>query len=588
MFTLGFAFGYHDAGIAVLKNQEILGVYSEERFSRIKHDSAFPSKALDYAFKRHQITTDKISSIYYYENPALKLLRIAQSHKTSEEFWRYLMVRNKGNNLKNPIEKISEEVGVSQNIIKIVDHHISHLFSSLTMIEDNFINDDTYGLVIDGVGEFDTITGYKFCQQDGNFFPEKIFSSKLPNSLGLFYAAVTAFLGFEVNEAEYRVMGLAAYGEPTYIDDFLKIVAYDEKRGIILDTEYFDFEPRAIFPYSPAFIQTFGLPSSNSDNYVNQMDEKIGNRSDDFVRFSNIAASAQLCLTTRILDLINKKFPSNMSNLIYSGGVALNSKTNQEIYSKIDLRIIPDPGDGGNSLGAAAAGIFQENAVLAKFNTPYLGFDIGETNSETIRSEFKDWLTIEEKSNQEIYDAAVNSLANGEVIAWAQDRAEFGPRALGNRSILANPSISGMKDQVNKAVKFRERFRPFAPSILAEEVANYFELDSSKIIETKNSPLKYMLVTLTANDIAKDAFSACVHEDGTSRVQVVFKKDNPKYYSLLTSFYNRTGIPGLLNTSFNIKGDPIVNTLTEAIESFKKMNINTMFVNNLIIRKNNV
>ncbi len=588
MYTLGFAFGYHDAGIAVLKNQEILGIYSEERFSRIKHDSAFPSKALAYAFRKHQITADKISSIYYYENPALKLLRIAQSHKTPEEFWRYLMVRNKKNNLKNPIEKISEERGISQDMIKFVDHHISHLFSSLTMVEDNFINDDTYGLVIDGVGEFDTITGYQICQKNGNFFPEKIFSSKLPNSLGLFYAAVTAFLGFEVNEAEYRVMGLAAYGEPTYIDDFLKIVAYDEESGIVLDTEYFDFEPRAIFPFSPAFIKDFGLPSDNSDDYVNQMDEEVGNRSDEFVRFSNIAASAQLCLTTRILDLINKKFPHNMRRLIYSGGVALNSKTNQEICSKIDLRIIPDPGDGGNSLGAAAAGIFRKDAKLARFNTPYLGFDIGDTSPEAIGGECNDWLTIEEKTIQEVYDAAVDSLARGEVIAWAQDRAEFGPRALGNRSILANPSIREMKDQVNEAVKFREKFRPFAPSILAEEIANYFEFDFSKIDETQNSPLKYMLVTLPANDVAKDAFSACVHEDGTSRVQVVFRKDNPKYHSLLTHFYKRTGVPGLLNTSFNIKGDPIVNTLTEAIDSFKKMNIQTMFVNNFVIRKKNV
>ncbi len=586
MYTFGISFGYHDSSVALIKSNKILGVYSEERFSRKKHDFSFPQQSLEYVVNKYLIQPNQIDIACYYEDPISKLNRIYNQFETDQDFAQYLCNRIDKLELKNPLIEIANALQIPKSKVRYVDHHISHLFNSLTLFRP--IKDDSYELVaftLDGVGEYETASIYQIYSSHKKLNIQQISKSNYPQSLGLFYSAITAYLGFEVNDAEFKVMGLAAYGRPTYLKDLRKIISYSKQNGIYLDLEYFDFSPGALFPYKSKFIDLFGPPAPPSSSYVEEFTSKeCVSNNQDLSKYADIACSAQYVIN----EIIESIFVNNSGNsslpIIYSGGVALNSKVNYTLALKRRLLISPDPGDGGSSLGAASAAIFHETSTIPKFISPYLGYDINDDFIEESARKFHDIEYKDLSSIDELCASASAKLINADVIGWAQSKAEFGPRALGNRSILANPQNPEAQLFVNKAVKFREPFRPFAPAVLLESIELLFETSDIDYFMV-NNPLNFMLVTLPVKPLAYELIPACIHVDGTSRVQIVTKDNNQLFHKLISTFYQQTGIPALLNTSFNLRGEPIVNNSYDAISTFLRSNMSSLYVGTYEIRK---
>ena len=446
--------------------------------------------------------------------------------------------------------------------------------------EHNLINDI---LIIDGVGEYAT---HSTCTKDNNNSIISCARSIFPNSVGLFYSAITAYLGFEVNDAEFKVMGLAAYGHPCLKSEMSKMIKVNDDQEIILDTDFFDFGPNAIYPFTPKFIDKLGPPAPPSANYAEDFkDIDYVSSRPDLTRYANIAASAQECIKDVVVNLFQNR--DNFSpKVAYSGGVALNTKINQTLlYLGNKLVICPDPGDGGSSLGAVVGLSLDEKKDYPKLNTAYLGYEINDTTLDKAIDEFDGRIeTVRWRDFSDLCEYVSDVLDRGSVVGWVQGRAEFGPRALGNRSILANPRNPEAQYYVNKSVKFREPFRPFAPSILMESLDKLFDLPDDFFLYS-NHPLYFMLSTLKAKDVAYNLIPACIHVDGTSRVHVVSIENNYKYYQLIKSFYNKTNVPGLLNTSFNLRGEPMVNTEYDAINTFLRSGLDELVINDRVIKR---
>ena len=587
MYIIGISYGYHDSSLCIVEGKKIVAVYSEERFSRKKHDSGFPTNAWEYAKKLHGINSSTIEAVAYYEDPILKLQRIKDQINDIPEFIEYLSSKSAKNEFATPLKEISSKLNISTNLVHFLGHHDSHLFASLSLLEDKSQNHTTLTcLTADGVGEMISTALHGVEINNGKINHLSTKESHFPNSIGLFYSAITSFLGFEVNDAEYKVMGLAAYGEPTMCEQFSKVINYNEANLVQLNTEFFDFSPSAPFPYTAEFTKLFGKPAPKSTSYVEEFSSIEAVKNDPNLKhYADIACSAQQAITSILVRILKAVETSNTKHpVIYGGGVALNTKANYSLAKIRNLLITPDPGDGGNSLGAACAYSAIKKGILPRFITPYLGHDIKKESIEDIYRNLSGLSVTSFNNLNETIEAAVTYLSNGDVIGWTQGRAEFGPRALGNRSILANPQNPNAQLFVNKAVKFREPFRPFAPSILEEYLDELF--DTSCIdLRHQNSPLHYMLLTLPAKKLAYDLIPACIHVDGTSRVQVVSRKSNSTYYDLLKTFHSISGIPGVLNTSFNLRGEPMVNTVSDAIKTFSKSGMKSLFINNTMILK---
>lgn len=579
MFVLGFSFGYHDSSVSVIDVSAqpiILGVYAEERFTRKKHDSSFPRHALSFALNSHQINNDNIALACYYENPLKKLSRIFSQFDDSDDFFDYLIYKVRQHDLINPLDLICRELHIQPSKVTYTDHHISHFLNSLTLSSFNDSNpplEGISGITIDGVGESDTVCIHSFVNPS-SLRPYKKSLTSYPDSIGLFYSAITSYLGFEVNDAEYKVMGLASYGKPIYLEQFKKLVKLTDD-GFKLDMDYFDFSADSPFPYSHKFIDLFGPPAPISSTYAEDFTtiENVSANS-DLYRYASIASSAQELITLITSNLFHNF--SSHDQVFYSGGVALNTKCNQTLIADHHLLISPDPADGGSSLGTAVAGCLHLKKNLPLFSTPYLGFDLSLENTEHILSDIEN-ISFDYFQLDAMLQSAVFDLSANKVIGWAFDRAEFGPRALGNRSILANPSTKDAQLFVNKAVKFREPFRPFAPVVLAEHFYDLFDVNNDVLY--KNSPVYFMLSTFKAKPKAIELIPACIHVDGTSRVQVIHDQLNPLLHSLITRFYELTGVPALLNTSFNLRGYPIVNNTLDAVSTFKNSGMHSLYVN---------
>lgn len=421
---------------------------------------------------------------------------------------------------------------------------------------------------------------------NNNLSIDKIHSSRYPHSLGLFYTAITSFLGFDVNDAEYKVMGLAAYGNSRYLTKFLEIVSFSKEKGLTLDMDYFDFSPGALFPYTAKFIEVFGPPAPPSKLYAEKFTSISEVNSDmDLLNYANIACSAQECLTSIVKDIFSAFSKKNhQTPILFSGGVALNTKTNSTILKDNRLLISPDPGDGGSSLGAASAVRYLYTGNLTEFTNPYLGYDLSRDLVPTLLSKFTNLKYKKFESEDSLCQTAVDLISSGHVIGWAQGRSEFGPRALGTRSILADPSKKETQLYVNQAVKFREPFRPFAPAVMEDYISTLFDVQGLDF-SYHNSPYYYMLSILPVKKQAYDVIPACIHVDGTCRVQIVSQRSNKLFYNLINKFYLQSGVPALLNTSFNLRGEPIVNTSKDAISTFSKSGMHSLFLNDFLISK---
>jgi carbamoyltransferase len=591
MYILGLSFFYHDSAAALLCDGKLVAAAEEERFTRIKHDHNYPQMAIDFCLKFAGISVGDLDYVVFYEKPMVKFERILMSMLgTYPRSWgsfgeSTIAWLDQKMWIKN---LILEKMGITFEKLLFTDHHMSHAASAFfaSPFEEAAI------LTLDGVGEWTTSSmGYGRASWDGK--PNEInltHEERFPNSLGLLYSAFTAFLGFEVNEGEYKVMGMSPYGEPRYMDRIEKLYKLHDDSSFSLNMDYFSYHYSPDHTYNNKFIQLFGQPRTHeSEFFTPKTNPEVDPNSPKAIEnqyYADVAASVQLATEETILKVARHlQKQTGMKNLCFAGGVALNSKANGKLLTDgpfEEIYIQPAPGDSGGALGAA---LYVYHVVLGKprhwvQEHNFWGAEYGDDqitaalNTRGVRYERID-------DDEKLLAMTVDDIIAGKVIGWYQGRFEWGPRALGNRSILADPRRAEMKDIVNSKIKFREPFRPFAPVILEKESSRYFP--SLKEPEKHYMP-RYMLAVLPWDENLGQQVPAVNHL-GTGRLQSIRREWNPWYYRLVELFGEATGVPVLMNTSFNLRGEPIVTTPTNALNTFGSSGIDTLVMGNYRVCK---
>ena len=566
MYTLGISCYYHDSAAAVLKDGNVISAVEEERFSRIKFDDGFPKHAINWCLEEAGISAENIDSIAFYDKPVLKFERLLDNYiaVAPRGLYSFLDVIPKWIHKRLWIKnEINKHLNGFKGKIIFPEHHISH--AAHTFFTSPF--DEAAILTIDGVGEWSTTT---FGIGKNNNI-KLINDIRWPHSVGLFYSAFTYFLGFKVNEGEYKLMGLSSYGKPKYYDKILnELIDVKNDGSIQLNMKYFTFTYDK-YMTNQNFSEIFGISPRKHDERAEQVHYDIG-------------ASAQLVLEDILLKMVNhvhKK--TKMKNLCLGGGVALNGVANYRILKEgpfENLHIPPSPGDAGSAVGCAQylyhchaknKRIIEESTERIT-NNIYVG---PEYSNDEIKSFLdKNKISYEFLEREQLLRNSAKFISEGNIVGWYQGKMEWGPRALGNRSILADPRDEKMKDVLNEKIKHRESFRPFAPSILEEYVSEYFDMDR---------PSPYML--LVAKVKKPDKIPAVTHVDGTGRLQSVSKGVNPLYYDLINEFYKLTDVPVIINTSMNVMGEPIVNTPEHAHNMILKTDMDYLMMGNYLVRK---
>ena len=567
MYNLGISCYYHDSAAALLKDGHVIAAVEEERFSRKKFDDDFPHKAIKWCLDEAGITPDQIDSVAFYDKPVLKFERLLDNYiaVAPRGLFSFLDVIPKWIHkrlwIKNDIKKALK--GFKGEII-FPEHHMSHAAHAFytSPFEESAI------LTIDGVGEWST-TSLGYAKNNSIKITNDL---RWPHSLGLFYSAFTYFLGFKVNEGEYKLMGLSSYGTPKYYDLILdKLIDVKDDGSIHLDMKYFAFTHDKVMT-NDKFAELFGISPKTKDEKTLQIHFDIG-------------ASAQKVLEEVILKMVNHVYEkTKMKNLCIAGGVALNGVANYHVLRDgpfDNVHIPPSPGDAGSAIGAAQYlyYIYHKNSRVIEKNTAKLireNVYVGPSYSDEQITQFLDSENIpyEKFDREPLLKKTAQLIADGNIVGWYQGKMEWGPRALGNRSILADPRKAEMKDTLNAKIKHRESFRPFAPSILEEHASDYFELDI---------PSPYMLMVAPVKK-PKD-IAAVTHVDGTGRLQTVSKDVNPLYYDLINEFYKITTIPAIINTSMNVMGEPIVNTPKQAYQMIVKTDMDYIIMGNNLVSK---
>lgn len=599
MNILGISCYYHDAAAALISSGKVLAAAEEERFSRKKHDSGFPRNAIDFCLRQSSLTIDNIDYIVLYEKPFRKFHRILlsslstypRSYSSFRKAIRIWMTQKLW---------IKSEIAVylkcDLNKILFCEHHLSHAASCF--FPSPFPKAAI--LTVDGVGEW-TTTSFGVGEGNNITLQKEI---HFPQSLGLLYSAFTAFLGFEVNEGEWKVMGLAPYGKPLYADKIWKTVRKNSDGSFSLDFSYFSFHFSDKYSYSKKLIDLMGDPIEPSISY------RVTERSAD------IAASIQNVTEELLLHMVKAvKKETQMENLCMAGGVALNSVANYRLLKESGFQNIfiqPAAGDSGGALGAA---LYVYHHILGNKNrhlldSAYLG---QQFHNEAIEQFLKkENIKYKKLTDDQLVNYTADKISQGKVIGWMQGRFEWGPRALGARSILADARRADMKEIINAKVKFREAFRPFAPSVLAEYADKVFDLNifakqdnktprgwqaDPEPVEgeamtppmvkesEKHYPLRFMLYIVPVRKEWRQKVPAINHADNTARPQLVYKDTHPLYYKLLTAFYKKTAVPLLLNTSFNLKGEPIVSSSADAYSTFIRSGIDILVMGNYVCGK---
>ncbi len=564
MNILGFSCYYHDSAAALLRNGKIVAAAEEERFTRRKHDNSFPINSIRYCLDHAKITPEEIDYFVFYEKPLRKFERILQSTvetfpKSFFQFYRAIPIwTSERLNLRKLLKK---KLGYKGKVL-FLEHHTSHAASCFfaSPFKEALI------LTVDGVGEF-TTTRISVGKQN-KIVPLK--EIQFPHSLGLFYSTFTAFLGFKVNNGEYKVMGLSPYGKPRYYERIRKLIEIKNDGSFALHLKYFSYTYSNKM-FNKNFIKLFGNPRKPNT---------------EITRYhKDIAASVQRVLEEVLFKILSHaKEITRQNNLCMAGGVALNSVCNGKIAgSDMFKRIFVQPAstDAGSAIGAA---LYTYNQYLKKkrvyvMDNVYLGPRFSDEELLSILEKYSRSIVFKKLDRRSLIRKTAELLSKNKIIGWFQGRMEFGPRALGNRSILANPRNKNMKDIINKKVKHREAFRPFAPSVLEEEADKWFELPKN----IKRSP--FMLFVFKVKKEKQGLIPAVTHVDGTSRIQTVSRKQNPLFYDLIKSFYKLTGVPMLLNTSFNVRGEPIVMSPEHAVKDFLRTGIDYLVINNYLIEE---
>ncbi len=563
MNIIGISCFYHDSAAALVVDGTLVAASSEERFSRIKHDSELPSKAVNFCLNKAGLTINEIDHIVFYDKPITKFDRILTGYM-AVPFLALTAFRK-----ALPIW-LSRKIWTDHIIQKELDydgdvlylpHHISHAAGAFysSPFEKAAI------LTVDGVGEW---TNASYGIGDNNRV-KLLAQMKYPHSVGLLYSAITYYLGFHVNSAEYKVMGLAPYGKPEFVELIEdKLVTIHDDGSIHLNMEYFSFHHGMTMTGSK-MEKLFGQPRRTPETEVGSFHE-------------NIAASIQVITEKIILKMARHvREVTNLDKLCMSGGVALNCKANGEILKeKIfdELFVQPASGDAGGAMGAALYAHYKltnENKKTQPF------FGLGSSRTENEIKEFLDSNAIPYSylPDNEIHSHTAKKIADGHIVAVYQGAMEFGPRALGFRSIVADPRNNQMKEKINAAVKYREPFRPFAPAVLVEDVSEYFQCE-------KDSP--YMLFNFTVQPDKCSLIPAVTHVDNSSRIQTVSQKDNPFFYDMIYAFKKLTSLSVVLNTSFNLRGHPIVESPADAFATFSSGGIDFLVLEHYLVDKTKV
>lgn len=589
MYILGISCHYHDSAAALLRDGQLVAAAQEERFSGKKHDPSFPDDAIDFCLSREGISPSQLEYVVFYEKPFRKFERILQTTlHTFPRSWRtFGEATIEWMDEKLWIgDEIEERLGVSDARILFTEHHVSHAASAV--FSSPF--ESTAVLTVDGVGEWTTTalgTARANWEAGGGNAISLEREQRFPHSLGLLYSAFTAWLGFRVNNGEYKVMGMASYGEPRHLDRVLRLIDVAEDGSFRLDMDYFTFHHSTSRTYGEKFVELFG-PSREAD-----ADFKVRGTDDDRAadeeelrrnqHYADVAASLQQVTEEVLLrSARHLRRETGLSNLCMAGGVALNSVANGRILreSGFDrVYIQPAATDAGGALGAAL------HAYHCKVGGPrthvmkhvFYGERFGP---EHVRNRLDEWeVTYREfRTRKKLIDHVASSLADGKVIGWFQGRFEWGPRALGNRSILADPRRPEMKEVVNRKIKFREPFRPFAPVIPRGRASEYLD----GVPSDTPSPTDFMLAVLPWRDEARDEVPAVDHQ-GTARVQTIDRDVQPDYHDLVVRFGEITGTPVLLNTSFNLRGQPIVSTPEQALSTFQESGLDLLVLEDVVV-----
>jgi carbamoyltransferase len=559
--VIGISAGYHDSACCLLQDGTLTAAVQEERFSRVKNDRALPRQAFRYCLREARLSIADVDCVAFYEDPVLKLGR---------QIWMSLLPDlgpERRESLRQRLLSPSPQDSIRQMLgyegpIEIVDHHLSHAASAYY-----FSGFDAAAiLTVDGVGEWPT-TSYS---RAGGTTIERFETVDFPHSLGLFYSAITGYLGFEVNEGEYKIMGLAPYGQPVHADALRKLIEIGPAGQYRLDMKYFGYLHGDCM-YSPELVALLGRPPRRAESSIEQFHR-------------DVARSAQLVLEEVLIEKVNylhEQAPSE--NLCLAGGVALNVVANARLLREGPFKrlfVQPAAGDAGGAVGAAAETYVRKTGRQPS-NTPLRSVFLGpRTNTEDVYRVLKDSTAQFEDFRErepELLACVTEHLAAGRVVGWFQGRCEFGPRALGARSILADPRLPEMRDRINASVKKRESFRPFAPSVMEEEQSRHFDL---------RHPSVFMLETCQV--ISPLELPAITHVDGSARVHTVRSDDNPRFWKLLEAFHRRTGCPILLNTSFNLRGEPIAGSAVDALACFTSSAIDVLVLEDFILDRRSV
>ena len=601
MYILGISAYYHDSAAAILKDGEIIAAVQEERFSRKKHDAGFPSKAIAYCLNEAGITIDELETVVFYDKPLLKFERLLETYYAfaPKGIASFMMAMPIWLNEKLFLKKIiRDELKKNQNYDKkklkllFPEHHLSHAASAFypSPFEEAAI------LTIDGVGEWATTT---ICKGRGNQI-EIIKQLNFPHSVGLLYSAFTYYLGFKVNSGEYKLMGLAPYGDPasTQTKEFIntiktKLVTVFEDGSVFLNQKYFNYAVGLRMVKDEAFKKLFGFSRKEPEEELQQ-------------HHCNLALAIQNVTEEIVIKLAkHAKELTGCKNICLSGGVALNCVANGKLQNEKlfdHIFIQPASGDAGGSVGAALAAHYiyfeKERRITNEMDAmkgSYLGPSFTNEEIQTTADSFNAGYQRYESSNS-LNETVAKLINEGNVIGWFQGRMEFGPRALGNRSILADPRNPEMQKKLNLKIKYREGFRPFAPAVLAEDAQHYFDLNTTspymllvqQVKEELQNKVPENFHQLSVDEklyFQKSSLPAITHIDYSARIQTVHENTNKAFYDLITAFKQLTGCAVLINTSFNVRGEPVVCTPAEAYQCFMRTEMDYLVIENYLFNK---
>ena len=593
-YVLGISAFYHDSAAAIVLDGKIIAAVQEERFTRIKNDSSYPINAVEYVLREAKLKLRDVNAIVFYEKPFLKFERLLETYVafaprgfTSFQRAMPIWLKEKLFQKKMLIKALKQHDTKFDNEDKIFfsEHHLSHAASAFYPSPFN----ESLVVTLDGVGEWATTT--VSVGRDNNL--DIVKEMHFPHSIGLLYSSFTYYLGFKVNDGEYKVMGLAPYGKPIFEKTIVNnLIDIKEDGTFRLDMSYFDYAT-GLTMINDKFVELFGKPIRKTEETLNQF-------------HMDIAASIQTVTEKIILKLTRSLFKEfKIDNLCMAGGVALNCVVNRKILTDNHFKRIwvqPAAGDAGGALGAALAywhKKLKKRRSVNKYDLmkgSYLG---PEYSKEEIKNALvKAGAKFTEVSQSEMIYTTAKAISEGQIVGWFQGRMEFGPRALGARSILADPRCEKMQKNLNLRVKYRESFRPFAPSVLREDLIKWFTLDFdspymtfvdnvNKNIYLKTDKDQDKIYGIGKLNVKRSLIPAVTHVDYSARIQTVHKETNPIYHNLISKFKELTGCSVLVNTSFNIRGEPIVCSPKDAYKCFMGTKIDLLVCDNFVIKKEN-